>query len=39
MNDSKKKIVDLQEYKERKKQLELQRKELLKLITRAVTTK
>jgi len=39
MKKSKKKVICLREYKQNKKQLELDRKELLKLIKKAVTTK
>ena len=39
MKKSKSQIVNFQEYKDRKKQLEVDREELLKLITKAVITK
>ncbi len=39
MKKSKAQIVNFQKYKDRKKQLEVDREELLKLITKAVITK
>lgn len=39
MNKSKAKIVDFQEYKNKKNKLEINREELLSLIKKIVTTK